>query len=365
MFPLNCVAAEHASKNTIAHALYAYYHIGMKKSDIAHVFHKSPSTIANWIVRFESRGHLDRKDNKNASTFTQHHRSWIVAFFEHQPMSFLDEAKRAFEVQFKRPISISTVWSIIHRHGMTWKVLERRAMHIKEKDIHRFFEELSLLDWTHSNIQFLDEVSFDSKGMLRKKGYAMKGQKLCFRGEFVRRPRISLLCFIDVNGVSNVFETVGTFDRAKFVECCWTQATAGAISPYPGRGSIWIMDGASIHCHPDIPNLLRSVGIVPLYLPSYCAFFNPIEYLFGYVKKAFRRHYRENHTNDLLLFVMSLLQSFKRFDLSHVYRHCGYGLPGHFDPSTRLTDHAMPCAPSSTEMDDLLDFMECRDDDNE
>ncbi|RLO03768.1 hypothetical protein DYB28_005294 [Aphanomyces astaci] len=281
-------------------------------------------------------------------------------------MSFLDEAKKAFETQFKRPISISTVWNVIHEHGFTWKVLERRAMHIKEHDVHRYFHELNSLDWTHWNIQFLDEVSFDSKGMLRRRGYAMKGQKLCFRGEFTRRPRVSLLVWIDVTGVRQVFDTVGTFDRSKFVESCWTHATSGEVSPYPGRGSIWIMDGASIHCHPDIPNLLRSVGIVPSYLPAYCAFYNPIEYLFGYVKKAFKRHYRENDTQDLLLFVLGILQSFKSFNLEHVYRHCGYSVAGHFNPSERLSEHSKTLAtPTACDMNELLDFVECRGDGDE
>jgi len=31
---------------------------------------------------------------------------------------------------------------IIHEGGLTWKVLERRAMHIKEQDVFRFTEKL-------------------------------------------------------------------------------------------------------------------------------------------------------------------------------------------------------------------------------
>ncbi|KAG9402733.1 hypothetical protein AC1031_021970 [Aphanomyces cochlioides] len=96
-------------------------------------------------------------------------------------MTYLDEAKHAFEVHFKRRISISTVWSIIHKHGLTWNVLERRSMQIRMADVTRYFHELNSIDWSYANIQFLDEVSFDSKGMIRKNCYAMKGKKLCFR----------------------------------------------------------------------------------------------------------------------------------------------------------------------------------------
>ncbi|ETI34763.1 hypothetical protein F441_18676 [Phytophthora nicotianae CJ01A1] len=55
---------------------------------------------------------------------------------------------------------------------------QRRAMHIKEHDVFRFAEELSSIDWSHHNLVFLDEVSFDNRGMIRRRGYSIKGRKL-------------------------------------------------------------------------------------------------------------------------------------------------------------------------------------------
>ncbi|CAK4196782.1 unnamed protein product, partial [Aphanomyces euteiches] len=43
--------------------------------------------------------------------------------------------------------------------------------------------------------------------MLRTRGYSLKGQKLAFRGEFTRKPRVSLLCFINVDGLVETFLT--------------------------------------------------------------------------------------------------------------------------------------------------------------
>ena len=128
---------------------------------------------------------------------------------------------------------------------------------------------------------FLDEVGFDNRSMLRKKGYGLSGRRLVFRGEFNRKPRVSLLCFTGVNGVLETFCTDGTFDRRKFVACCRDFAlTNDAVRPYPGRYSVWILDGAIIHCHPNIVYYLRSLGIWPIFLPAYCPFFNPIEVFF-------------------------------------------------------------------------------------
>jgi hypothetical protein len=50
--------------------------------------------------------------------------------------------------------------------------------------VFRFVEELSNIDYSHHNLVFLDEVSFDNRGMIRKRGYSLKGQKLAIRGGF-------------------------------------------------------------------------------------------------------------------------------------------------------------------------------------
>ncbi|ETW07287.1 hypothetical protein H310_01843 [Aphanomyces invadans] len=127
----------------------------------------------------------------------------FVEFYCVNLIAFLDECKNAFEVHVKT--YIKTYISVSTISGVSTMPTG-------------FFDELASIDWSNHNVQFLDEVSFDSRGMLRKRGYAMKGQKLCFRGEFNRKPRVSLLCFIDVHGVTDVFGAVGAFDRHAFVK---------------------------------------------------------------------------------------------------------------------------------------------------
>ncbi|OWY93701.1 LOW QUALITY PROTEIN: hypothetical protein PHMEG_00036809 [Phytophthora megakarya] len=206
-------------------------------------------------------------------------------------------------------------------------------MHIKDRDVLRFVEELDHVDWSHHNLVFLDEVSFDNRGMIRKRGYSLKGQKLAIRGDFQRKPRVSVLAFI---GWSNdCFDTQGTFDRVEFLKCCqdFAYTKHNFVRQYPGSHSVWILDGASIHRHPEIVHFLRSIGIVPIFLPAYCPFFNPIEYMFGYVKKFFQRHYDENSGRDLLPFAVHTFQRFEHFNIGRVFAHCGWNVQGRFDPS--------------------------------
>ena len=77
--------------------------------------------------------------------------------------------------------------------------------------------------------------------MWRTKGFGVKGKKLYFRGEFNRKPRLSLLCFINQDGILDVFDTDGTFDRSKFVDCLVSFATKNqAVHQFPGPNSLWM-----------------------------------------------------------------------------------------------------------------------------
>lgn len=159
---------------------------------------------------------------------------------------------------------------------------------------------------------FLDEVSFDNRSMLRSKGYGVRGKRLVFRGEFVRKPRISLLCFIGQHGMIDCYSTSGTFTRSIFFECCKRLALeTNQINRYPGSHSIWIMDGAKIHCCENIINYLRSLGVYPLFLPAYCPFFNPIEIVFGLCKRRTQAVYIEGGKQDIKLVIAEVMSSFK------------------------------------------------------
>lgn len=188
------------------------------------------------------------------------------------PVLYLEEVKELFVKRVGINISVSSIHPILHEGGLTWRVLERRAIQIQLKDVLRFCDELPEIKWGWEQLVFLDEVSFDGRDMIRKKGYGAKGKRLLYRGEFGRSIRSSCLCFIGAKGVLNVYETEGTFDRKKFVGFCRRFALDRQlkVEQYPGLHSIWIMDGARIHCHENIIYHLRSLGVVAIFLPAYC-----------------------------------------------------------------------------------------------
>ena len=123
-------------------------------------------------------------------------------------------------------------------------------------------------------------------------------------------------------------------------------------------GSVWILDGARIHCHPDIVYYLRSLGIVPIFLPAYCPFFNPVEVLFGLIKKAVKRRYKEGSNVPLAVSVAQTLEQFQSFDLTKVFEHCGWKLSGVFDPTGPLSHDKVTIAGMSHSVDNLLEYVE-------
>ncbi|OWZ20036.1 hypothetical protein PHMEG_0005607 [Phytophthora megakarya] len=229
--------------------------------ELAHVYHKSETTIGNWIRVYDDTGTIERAQSKTAKKLTAAHRAWLCNFYDKHPLSYLDDAQTAFVQAYHITISTSSIWRIIHEFGLIWKVLERCTMHIKERDVSRFNDELFYINWSHYNLIILDQA------------------------------RVFVLAFIGVSGLIDYFDTQGTFDPGEFT---------------------------SIHMHPEIIHSFRNIGIAPILLPAYCPFFNPIEYLFGYVKKPFQRHYNESSGRDLLPFAVQTFRRFENFNMAHL-----------------------------------------------
>ncbi len=127
---LKAVEGHHASVNTVMHALYGYYFLGVTKEQLSYLYKKHVNTINNWIEQYESDGTYQRKSTTRFNKFSEAQKTWVVVYYDKNPLAFLDEAKAAFQAAFRTTISVSTVCQILHDGGYTRKVLERRAKSI-------------------------------------------------------------------------------------------------------------------------------------------------------------------------------------------------------------------------------------------
>lgn len=324
----------HASSDVVYYCLYGYFFLGERKSKLAKTFNKNKSTISRWIKQYLDNGFYSRSETQKLAKFNEGHRNWLLNLYNKNPTIYLNEAKIYFIRKFKMPISASSICRILHHAGYSWKTLERRAIQVREDDITRFFFEMSSIQWDLSALVFLDEVSFDNKGMLRNKGYGVKGERLVHVGEFVRKPRISLLCFLGQAGLQAAYQTEGTFTRKIFFDYLRDFALSTKVRTYPGQHSVFILDGARIHCDPNITAYLRSLGLIVVFLPAYCPFYNPIEIVFGQCKKFMKKTYTEG--DDLLLTVASTMTKFTNYDSTSLFLKCGYSFNGSFDPTKNM-----------------------------
>lgn len=318
---INSVRRKHASANTVYHALYGYYFLGIARKDLALIYGKSLSTMCEWISKYEKNGYFSRKQREQVyKKFSTIRRQWVIDLYLNEPVLFLEEAKQKFQLHFHQSISVSSIWVILHEAGFSWKSIERRAIQIRDDEIIRFVKEIMSIPWDIYNLVFLDEVAFDNRDMLRNKGYGVIGKTIVYKGEFCRKPRVSFLCFLGLNGIVESFWTEGTFNRAKFFDCCKKFALENAqVQRYPRFNSIWIMDGARIHCDPNIIRYLRSIGIIPIFLPPYCPFFNPVEIAFGSMKRSLRKHHHEN--SPILRDICAIIAKFRNVSARGIFKH--------------------------------------------
>ncbi|CAK4863568.1 unnamed protein product, partial [Aphanomyces euteiches] len=82
---LQAVEQHHASVNTVMHALYGYYFLGVSKQELARLYKKHVNTIDNWIRRYEAEGTYQRKATKTTNKFTEVQKLWVIDCFDKQP----------------------------------------------------------------------------------------------------------------------------------------------------------------------------------------------------------------------------------------------------------------------------------------
>jgi len=133
----------------------------------------------------------------------------------------------------------------------------------------------------------------------------------------------------------DVFHSYGTFDRLTFFGCLKSLIKSGKVEHYPGRYSVWVIDGAAIHLDRNIVLYVRSFGIYIFFLPAYCPFYSPIEYVFGFIKGYLQEQYEEIPGSELKIISDSFMK-YSNYDLHPTFEHCGYGIDGVFDPTKNM-----------------------------
>eukprot|EP00734_Pompholyxophrys_sp_LG126_P000117 Pompholyxophrys_sp_v1_NODE_10_length_5661_cov_6.324474.p1 type:complete len:346 gc:universal NODE_10_length_5661_cov_6.324474:5570-4533(-) len=315
------------------HAVYASEFLGYPQKIVAQIFAKSESTISNWVSEFRS-GNMERSRVGAPTRVTDERKDWVLNLVKSDPQLFLREISAAFLKAFKFSISSSTVYTILNEANFTKRVLEHRAMEISYEEITRFTFDMNLIHPLQEQLVFLDEMSTDNRAMLRKKGWFLRGTKPIVKNLFRRGTRLSVLSFLGVKGIIENFQTTGTFNRDLFFQCIKSLLDSGKVQKFPGRNSVFVLDGASIHLDANMIEYMQSRGVLVVFLPTYAPFYNPIEIVFGLMKRRCRELYDPSAYGSEQMVLMNVLHEFQHYDCSEIFKHCGYNRSGEFNPHT-------------------------------
>jgi len=143
----------------------------------------------------------------------------------------------------------------------------------------------------NGNLVAIDECGFDQR-CIPVYAYAPKGQQAILQYAPIRdRRHFTLVMAID---------SKGTHREMLLPYACNRHTFSSFISslPFPPRTGI-IVDNASIHKTSDVLAAARSKGYTLLFTPPYTPEANPIEMVFGNIKRAFYRLRYSDRFTDL------------------------------------------------------------------
>lgn len=136
---------------------------------------------------------------------------------------------------------------------------------------------------------WVDETGSDARDMLRKYGYAIRGERANVQRLFVRGNRVSSIAAISSIGLMDVHSTLSTNTGDTFFDFIRGSVIPN-MHPYPDSRSILIMDNCSIHHVDCVQDFIKDCGILLIYLPPYSPDYNPIESVFGFLKDYLKKH---------------------------------------------------------------------------
>jgi hypothetical protein len=145
-----------------------------------------------------------------------------------------------------------------------------------------FLHEIDRLRKENRKIVCVDETGFDDKAL------PLRGQRLYVSNDRGSWSRISAAVAITSEGKTTMSFAKGSFRSATF---------AGFLEKLDApRGTVILMDNVSFHKSAIVTQSLEQKGWTALFTPPYSPWYNPIENVFGVV----RRKYQDIRVDDTL-----------------------------------------------------------------
>ena len=146
----------------------------------------------------------------------------------------------------------------------------------------RFLKNLYKFQQERRNIVFIDETGFEPSAW-RTHGWAAVGQRIYGDRPSGKRPRTGLIGGYLNNKLIASMLFDGTCDTDLFNT--WL---ASCLLPVLEEGSVIVLDNATFHKSMPTVELVQKAGCRLLFLPPYSPHLNPIEKLWGNIKRSWQ-----------------------------------------------------------------------------
>ena len=311
-----------------ARAVLLLYYYDIRPETVHLLLGPSTRTLYSWLAEFERSGAIEnRLPPEQSSRWPPHVLNQVKSFIEDHPCAYLEEIQEFLHSNCPqvRNASLPTICRALRFDlNLTRKKLTKHAREARVDDITFFYNALSCFYSFPEQLVFADETSKDGRSSLRNYAWSLRGHSAIVNVPFRRGKRVSILAALNVEGFLGWGLTEGTFDRQRFHDVMIKQILP-RMNPYPAPSSILILDNAKIHVYQELLDAAALVGVVVIFLPPYCPHLNPIEFMFGLLKKWIQKHANVAFGHDPVgLAPYALTQCTKGVDIVNVYRHCGY-----------------------------------------
>lgn len=277
--------------------VYQYFVLLWTASAIsfAHGGHPCPSTVHNIINDFLADGddglvrlgklgsqHATRKLDPIAADF-------LVDIVEENEGFSLDDI--ATELQARTGSANAWTRTDVCRAlveiGMSRVRVTSRAYEADEQQREEFRNFCTSRAFSSDQLVFMDEVASDARNTNIKYAWVPCGDRSKTKCLFVRGIRVNTIAAINVKGVLVHGSYFHPVDKETF-QAWFEGAVVPLLQPYPLPNSVVIMDNASIHDKQLLQQAVHAVGAKVFFLPPYSPDYNPIEKLFGWLKRWLR-----------------------------------------------------------------------------
>lgn len=253
---------------------------------LADRYEVSKSTAHRWIQ--DLRCTLNTNNNKDAAM--QEEKLTMTKL--NTIMQYIDQEiiKDPFQTCKRLKIFLSTEHSIVaslelirlgmKKLGYSRKIaryygVAKNALYLNKAFLKRRDEYIK----NGAKIYSIDETGFGRFSYQRRSGYSKKGEQLMIRKEKARVTSTSVLACASAEGWVARKTIVGGVNRIMFSDFI--------ISLELPKGSVILLDNASVHRGDIIYDAFKQKEYIPLYVPPYSPWYNPIEKCFSIVKYFF------------------------------------------------------------------------------